>query len=216
LRPDPLILAFDTSAAHCVAGLLLGDRVLAVRSEFLAVGQADILVPTLESVLAEGKVGWADLSAIGVGIGPGNFTGIRISVSAARGFALALDIPAIGVSVLEALAFGTQGDVLVSLDGRLGRIYAQSFRNGAAVTEAALCDFDDLPTASSKCLGFEADKVAGLTGGVAGSERTIPDPIAIARIAAARLGTQQPSPAPFYLRPADAAPSTQPVLTITP
>ncbi|MEM6409886.1 MAG: tRNA (adenosine(37)-N6)-threonylcarbamoyltransferase complex dimerization subunit type 1 TsaB, partial [Pseudomonadota bacterium] len=46
--------------------------------------------------------GWSDLTRIGVGVGPGNFSGIRISVSAARGLALSLGIPAIGVSTFEA------------------------------------------------------------------------------------------------------------------
>jgi tRNA threonylcarbamoyladenosine biosynthesis protein TsaB len=184
LQPESLILAFDTSAAHCVAGLLLGDRVLAVRSEVLAVGQADILVPMLEEVLAEGGVGWADLTAIGVGIGPGNFTGIRISVAAARGLALALEIPAIGVSVFEALAFGSNGDVLVTLDGRLGRIYAQGFRDGVAADDARLCDFEDLAATGATCLGFGAAKVAELTGGSVGSERTMPDPVSYTHLRA--------------------------------
>ncbi len=216
MLPEKLILAFDTSAAHCVAGLLLGDRVLAQKAEVMAVGQADRLLPMLEELLAEGGVSWVDVDAIGVGIGPGNFTGIRISVAAARGLALALDIPAIGVTVLEALAFGSTGEVLVTLDGRLGRLYTQSFRDGLPVHDARLCDSGDLKIAAASCLGFENAKVAEVTGGTVGSDRTQPDPVSIARIAASRLRSKHPSPVPFYLRAADAAPSTQPTITITP
>ncbi len=213
---EKLILAFDTSAAHCVAGLLLGDRVLAQKAEMMAVGQADRLVPMLEEVLAEGAVSWGDLDAIGVGIGPGNFTGIRISVAAARGLALALDIPAIGVTVLEALAFGSAGEVLVTLDGRLGRFYAQRFLNGSPVDAALLCDIGDLAAIPASCLGFENSRVADVAGGTIGTDRTIPDPLAIAWIARGRMDKVQPSPAPFYLRLPDAAPSTQPTLIVTP
>ena len=58
-------------------------------------------MPLLEDVLAEAGIGWRDLAAIGVGTGPGNFTGVRISVAAARGLALGLGIPAIGVTRLR-------------------------------------------------------------------------------------------------------------------
>lgn len=216
MQPEPLILAFDTSAAHCVAGLILGDRILAQKAEVMAIGQADRLVPMLEEILADGGVSWSELDAIGVGVGPGNFTGIRISVAAARGFALALEIPAIGVTVFEALAFGSTGEVLATLDGRLGRIYAQKFSDGLPVDVARLCDFGDLEMTPAVCFGFENDRVAQVTGGSAGKSRTQPDPITIARIARERMREPQPSPAPFYLRQADAAPSTQTPLTILP
>lgn len=106
MRPEPAILAFDTSAAHCAAALLSGDRLLALRTEPMEKGQAERLMPLLEEVLAEGSLGWADLDALAVGTGPGNFTGVRIAVAAARGLALALGKPALGVSRFEALALG--------------------------------------------------------------------------------------------------------------
>ena len=103
--PDPLrVLGFDTSAAHCAAAVVCGDRVLAERAEPMTKGQAERLFPLLEELLAEAGLAWSDLDAIGVGVGPGNFTGVRISVAAARGLALSLGIPAIGVSATEAAA----------------------------------------------------------------------------------------------------------------
>lgn len=105
--PDPLrVLGFDTSAAHCAAAVICGDRVLAERTEPMTRGQAERLFPLLEELLAEAGLGWSDLDAIGVGIGPGNFTGVRISVAAARGLALSLGVPAIGVGTTEASACG--------------------------------------------------------------------------------------------------------------
>ncbi|MBB1498779.1 tRNA (adenosine(37)-N6)-threonylcarbamoyltransferase complex dimerization subunit type 1 TsaB [Paracoccus sp. MC1862] len=103
--PDGLrVLGFDTSAAHCAAAVICGDRVLAQGVEPMTKGQAERLFPLLEELLAEAGLSWSDLDAIGVGVGPGNFTGIRISVAAARGLALSLNIPAVGVSATEAVA----------------------------------------------------------------------------------------------------------------
>lgn len=104
---DPIVLGFDTSAAHCAAAVVSGGRVLATRTEPMTRGQAERLFPLLEQVLADAGVDWHRLSAIGVGVGPGNFTGVRISVAAARGLALSLGIAAHGVSVTEAAAYGT-------------------------------------------------------------------------------------------------------------
>ena len=84
------LLAFDTSGPHCAAALLLGDA-LHLRVDDMARGQAEHLMPMLEEMLAEAHMRWRDLDAIGVGVGPGNFTGIRISVSAARGLALSMN-----------------------------------------------------------------------------------------------------------------------------
>ena len=76
--PEALALGFDCSAAHCAAALLSGGRVLAVQGEPMAKGQAERLMPMLEEVLAEGGATWRDLAVIGVGTGPGSFTGVRV------------------------------------------------------------------------------------------------------------------------------------------
>ncbi|TGN47811.1 tRNA (adenosine(37)-N6)-threonylcarbamoyltransferase complex dimerization subunit type 1 TsaB, partial [Paracoccus liaowanqingii] len=102
--PDLIVLGFDTSAAHCAAALLQGGALVAARHEDMAKGQAERLMPMLEELLVEAGLGWRDLDVIGVGTGPGNFTGIRVGVAAARGLAVALRIPAIGVGAPEALA----------------------------------------------------------------------------------------------------------------
>jgi len=120
---DATVLAFDTSAAHCAAALLSGGRIVA-RHEALAKGQAERLMPMLDDLLRAEGLGWSDLDAIGVGTGPGNFTGIRISVAAARGLALALGRPALGVTLFEVLrAQATEPvhrDEIVSLAGPRG------------------------------------------------------------------------------------------------
>ncbi|MFZ1470880.1 MAG: tRNA (adenosine(37)-N6)-threonylcarbamoyltransferase complex dimerization subunit type 1 TsaB, partial [Paracoccaceae bacterium] len=130
--PSETVLAFDTSAAQCAAALLLPDGRVVNRVEDMAKGQAERLIPLLTEVLAEAGLGWRDLTALGVCIGPGNFTGVRISVATARGLALALGIPAVGVTRLEALAHGLPRPLTVLEDARRGDVYAQEFRADGA------------------------------------------------------------------------------------
>lgn len=202
MRPEK-ILAFDTSAAHCAAALLLADGTCVTRQEDMAKGQAERLLPMLEDLLAQAGLGWGDVSAIGVGTGPGNFTGVRISVAAARGLALSLGIPAIGVTRMEAIAHGLPRPVTVIEDARRGEVYVQRFeRLGPLPAYIAMAD----------TLKIEGP-VTG-SGAPVDQRFVTPQPMplakAIAQIAALRVGTAHPRPAPFYLRGADAAPPSDP------
>lgn len=181
----PLILGFDTSAAFCAAALLRGDTVLATRHEDMARGQAERLIPLLEELLAEAGTTWRALSALGVGIGPGNFTGIRIGVSAARGLALGLGVPAVGVSGCEARALLAPG-ARVAIPAPRDQVY--------------LCDCDNPANTPRLIPREQADEIEAETAPQGLAE-------AICRVAAARWQSQPPAPAPLYVRPADAAPS---------
>ena len=202
MPPDtPLILAFDTSTAHCAVALLSGEAVLSQKIEEMGKGQAERLMPLIEETLAEGGVTFSDLDAIGVGIGPGNFTGVRISVSAARGIALGLGKPAVGLTLFDALAYGTTGQVRVTLDGRRNQIFWQDFDDGVAVSEPTMTDIYE-STTDRDLIGFLGDgKVSA-------------DPVVIATLTAQRFRTPQPRPAPLYLRSADAALPAEPPVVI--
>jgi tRNA threonylcarbamoyladenosine biosynthesis protein TsaB len=208
LPPNQLVLGFDTSAAHCAAALLSGEQVLAQRCEEMTKGQAERLFPLLEEMLASASAGWSDLARIGVGIGPGNFTGTRISVAAARGLALSLNIPAIGVSSFAALALELPRPLIACVDGRAGRVYVQDFASDGAsapitVTGSALPD--DLLTPAHGVTGFNATAIAARAGAKAHSP-IYPLAVAIGLIAA-RATPDGHRPAPLYMRPADAAPA---------
>ncbi|WP_322894098.1 MULTISPECIES: tRNA (adenosine(37)-N6)-threonylcarbamoyltransferase complex dimerization subunit type 1 TsaB [unclassified Yoonia] len=214
MPPETKLIAFDTSAAHCAAALLLGDRVV-TRVDDMAKGQAEHLLPMVEEMLAAEGLTWRDLDGIGVGTGPGNFTGIRISVSAARGLALGLGKPAIGVSLLEAQAFGLDGAIVSCLDARRDMVYVQVF--GAGESAPQLSALDDLPgfPADARIVGPVADRISSVTGltVVVPSEPPIN---AIARIAAQRVGGENPRPTPLYIRTADAAPARDAAPVILP
>ncbi len=204
MPPERLVLGFDASAAHCAAALLSGDRLLTEAMEPMQTGQAERLMPMLEEMLAGQGLGWGDLAGIGVGTGPGNFTGVRIAVSAARGLALGLGVPAVGVSVLEARAFGL-GDVTVVEDARRGEVYLAA--PGAAPRLVPLAGVGP---------GGPVTGSAAEATGRAVVKSPVPLAEAIARIAAARLDRPQPRPAPFYLRGPDAALPAEPPPVILP
>jgi tRNA threonylcarbamoyladenosine biosynthesis protein TsaB len=197
------ILAFDCSAPHCAAALLWQGGVI-LRDEPMEKGQAERLMPLLEELLAEAGLVWADLKALAVGTGPGNFTGVRIAVSAARGLALGLGIPAVGVTRLEALAHGLPRPVMVIEDARRDQLYVQLFAPGGA----GVAHLADRITPICPATGSGA--------GPAALPPAMPLVEAIARIAAACADTPQPAPAPFYLRGADAAPPSDPPPVILP
>lgn len=177
----PLVLALDTAGPHCAAALWDGALIRA-RHEPMTRGQAERLMPMLEEMLAEARTAWRDLAAIGVGTGPGNFTGIRIGVSAARGLALALRVPAIGVTSTDGLLLDAPGGAVAAIPAPRGQIFRAAFGAVPAL--------------------FPDDG-----GGVRPDPEANPA-IAIARLAAARLGTSQPRPAPTYARAPDAAPAS--------
>ncbi len=209
MPPDRLILAFDTSAAHCAAALVLGDRLLAARHEDMAKGQAERLFPLLEEMLAEGGAGWRDLSALAVGTGPGNFTGVRIAVASARGLALSLGIPAHGVTTFEALAHGAPQPVLTAIDARQGRVYLQRFAPRAEAPLLVPLDaVPDLSAPGLTVIGDFADQIAARLSAVAAAPAQ-PLAVAMARVAATRTIPAPARPAPLYLRPADAAPARE-------
>ncbi len=214
MRPDPLILGFDTSAAHCAAALSSDGEVRGAVHAEMARGQSERLVPMLEALLREGGVTWRDVTALGVGVGPGNFTGIRIAVATARGLALALGIPAVGVSTFEALAFGAPpGPVLASVDARQSRAHLQPFADGLPDGAPYTVDLAEVPDSLRRpglaVVGFAAEAIAERL-----AASPVPCPVypvhhAVALIAASRFRTATGRPAPLYIRPADAAPSRE-------
>ena len=108
-----LILAFDTATHVATVAVLRDEEVLGER-----VTVARRVLLDARELLSAAGFGVTDVERVVVGIGPGSFTGLRIGIAAARGLALALDIPVAGVSTLDALAAGSPGAVPVIDAGR--------------------------------------------------------------------------------------------------
>lgn len=130
------ILAIDTSSDACSAALMCGtERYLEYTVEARA--HTRLILPMVESVLAQGGMKLADVDALAFGRGPGAFTGVRIATGIVQGLALAADKPVVPVSTLAALAQQTyveQGAerVLVAVDARMSEVYwgAYTLRDG--------------------------------------------------------------------------------------
>ena len=99
------VLAIDTALGGCSAGVCCGEKSLS-RSEVMPRGQAQHLVPMVNTVMAEAGMAYDQLDAIITSVGPGAFTGLRIGMSTAKAFSQALGIPLYGVSTLQVLACG--------------------------------------------------------------------------------------------------------------
>ncbi|HEY4292477.1 tRNA (adenosine(37)-N6)-threonylcarbamoyltransferase complex dimerization subunit type 1 TsaB [Luteibacter sp.] len=123
-------LAIETSTEACSVALVHGDVVLE-RSEIAPRRHAELVLPMADDLLAEAGLKRQALDGIAVGRGPGAFTGVRLGVSLAQGMAMALDVPVVTVSSLQALALEAPDDdasILSVIDARMGEIYVATWR----------------------------------------------------------------------------------------
>lgn len=212
------LLAFDTAGEACSAALWQDGRVVSHRRAAMARGHAEALIPMVGTVLAEADAAFAALDALAVTTGPGSFTGLRVGLAAARGFALALKLPVIGVGTLEALAEATPEEeragrsVIAALDARRGEVYWQAFDAGLhplSAPAAAPADGVTVPTGPLLLVGSGAAALAA-AGERAGRELRLsaapasPDAAFVATLAARRKESAGPGTAlrPLYLRAA--------------
>lgn len=209
-----MILSFDTSGPHCAVALLRDGAVRGDVTEPMERGQADRLLPMIKTLLAAEGATLADLGAISVGVGPGSFTGVRISVALARGLALSLRIPALGVSLFEVVAHGHMSDALLTcLPGPRGSAYVQPLRRGLPDGPAHQIDPDAAPPdlqlwPGTTVVGWEAERIGRQyeANWVAAEVTDIPGRLAL--IAERRLTVERETPGPpvpLYVRPPDAA-----------
>jgi tRNA threonylcarbamoyladenosine biosynthesis protein TsaB len=212
-----IILALDTASSVCAACLSRDGLVLAETTEDIGTGHAERLMPMVHDLMGDADILYSDIGMIAVSIGPGSFTGVRTGVAAAKGFAQALKIPAIGVSTLEAIAFEARkitGDkpLRVVIDAKRGEVHCQDFAaNGIPDSLPVLLSLDDAK-------GGRGDRLFAGNGGTVvddAAPHVLPQAatasIAIlAEIALLRGATDTTSLTimPLYLRGADAKPQT--------
>jgi tRNA threonylcarbamoyladenosine biosynthesis protein TsaB len=161
-----IVLAFDTATPRTAVALQLDDA----ESPREAVhdpppgerpGHATRLLPLAAELLGDAGLGFPDVQLLGVGVGPGTFTGVRIGVATARALAQAGATGLAGVSSLAALAAGVEGrDVLAVVDARRGDAFVAGFRDGEQVLAPAALD----PAALER-LGPPADGGTWLAAG---------------------------------------------------
>lgn len=211
-----IVLALDTAGVNCSAAIYdsTTGTVLAEVVETIGKGHAERLMAIVDDALAAAGLDLQQLQRVAVTIGPGSFTGIRVGVAAARGFALSLGIEAVGVTTLAALAArhlqaALGRNVVVAMDAKRGEVYAQVFApDGRPLTDAAELAIADAAGLPGK---YGADATGSgaslLRGEAAGGE---PDnfPIALVARLAAEIPAGAERPRPLYLRAPDAKPQS--------
>jgi tRNA threonylcarbamoyladenosine biosynthesis protein TsaB len=128
-------LAIDTATECCSAALLIEDRLLSREVE-LARGHAERILPMIDELLGEARIGLRAVDAIAFGRGPGSFTGVRLAASIAQGLAFGADLGVVAISDLAALSQRVfdEGDVtraLVCNDARMQEVYWGCFERGS-------------------------------------------------------------------------------------
>ncbi len=216
------VLAVDTSFEACSAAIVDGDRLVWSATKIIGRGHSEVLPVMVAGGLAAAGLSVSELDRIGVVIGPGAFAGIRVGLAFARGLCLGTGVRAVGVSSLTALAasVGREGFIAPVFDARRGQVYAALY--GPSLRER-IGPFVASPEEAARRLSERLSDGAAPALTVAGSgaalvaphlgvphlisAATTIDPAALARLAVAAPAPLS-SPAPLYLRPPDAAPSS--------
>ena len=193
-------------------------------------GHAEALLPMIDEAIRSVALPLSALDLIAVTVGPGSFTGIRIGLAAARGIALAADLPLFGISSFEATAAlpavaRARCVVLVALESRRADIYVQLIDPaGGLLREPAAVPPERLPAIIATAIGGRPLAIAGdAAAGARASLGDRPDvivaddasPLAIGVALAAvklwRQGRRSSSTRPFYLRPPDVTVAGRPL-----
>ncbi|RLQ86976.1 tRNA (adenosine(37)-N6)-threonylcarbamoyltransferase complex dimerization subunit type 1 TsaB [Notoacmeibacter ruber] len=213
-----VLLALDTASPICAVALMDADGALLSKEvETRQSGHAERLLPMVQSVLQKGGRKKNAITKIVVSVGPGSFTGVRTAIAAARGLALALSVPAVGVTTLEAMALdgrrvsgeGT-GPILAAIDAGRGEVYAAAYdADGECILGPEKMPYGhDLAGATV----YPVDDLFGVGNGISHLGLTVgamPDARTGAIETFASIGLlRQPGapPEPLYLRAADAKP----------
>jgi N6-L-threonylcarbamoyladenine synthase len=209
-----IVLALDTAGVDCAAAVYDSGReaVLGEASDMIGKGHAEHLMGIVDRALEQAGVALSAIERIAVTIGPGSFTGIRVGVAAARGFALSLGVPAVGVTTLavmaEAQRLTTPGrPVLAAMDAKRNEIYLQSFDAvGQPRDEARAVSVEDAQAFAAEFNGEITGSATPLLKPAATGDHANRFPISIVARLGAAAGPDSGKPKPLYLRGPDAKP----------
>lgn len=167
------LLALDTACSACSVAIWVDGAIVASRTAVMKQGHAEALLPMVLEVIGVSSVPFAALDLVAVTLGPGSFTGLRTGLAAAKGIALAHDLPIVGVTSLEAVALAARLAVpqdlshlplTVALETRRGSVYLQSFAaDGTPLSDPCSVTLDDamdaLPETGAVLAGDAASRI---------------------------------------------------------
>ncbi|MFA6201509.1 MAG: tRNA (adenosine(37)-N6)-threonylcarbamoyltransferase complex dimerization subunit type 1 TsaB [Bacteroidales bacterium] len=128
----PLILLIETATQICSVAIAKDKKIIAKREIDIPNAHSSKLSLLIEEVMKEAQIAYKELSAIAVSKGPGSYTGLRIGVSSAKGFAYALDIPLISIETLKILYKGVErkypdSNTVAMIDARRMEVYSSIY-----------------------------------------------------------------------------------------
>jgi tRNA threonylcarbamoyladenosine biosynthesis protein TsaB len=150
-----LVLGIETSGASTGLALVASGKVVSETVERSDCGHNEVLMPLLDRLLRDAGVAARDLDGIGVDIGPGMFTSLRVGTSTAKGLAVAHQIPVVGLGSLWGLARTarpTLDGVLAVIDARKGQLYAALYLEGGPTIPPSVMDPEELLSAAKPML----------------------------------------------------------------
>jgi tRNA threonylcarbamoyladenosine biosynthesis protein TsaB len=133
------VLGIETSTSQASVALLEGGQVVLERASARPKQSAERLLPLISELLSE--AGWLreSIERIGVSVGPGSFTGLRVGIACAQGLSLGLGVPLVGVSSLRAMARAVPADLpgvrCAVLDARRAEVFAAAYATGPRAAE---------------------------------------------------------------------------------
>lgn len=143
------ILGLDTTGAQCSVALVDTAKVLAYKSENIGRGHAERLAPMVAEVLADAGLAAIDVDKIAVCTGPGSFTGLRVALAFAKGFALPRKLPVVGIDALRITAediakTDNPETIIVYRDIRRGEVLRGKYLNGHQIGDIVTTTEDDV------------------------------------------------------------------------
>ncbi len=157
------ILALDSTAKICTAALCEDERLCALKVENAGMTHSETLLPMIEGILKEQNTEVADIELFVLSAGPGSFTGVRIGAATVKGLCFGRDVPCVGVSSLEALAYNfidCEGIVASSMDARRDQVYFALFRVSGGKVERLCEDMAiSLDEMCEICLPYEGEDI---------------------------------------------------------
>jgi tRNA threonylcarbamoyladenosine biosynthesis protein TsaB len=208
------VIVIDTALGACTAGVWEDGRVLAQRSEVMDRGHSERLGGFVRDAVDEAGGSFAPVERIGVTVGPGSFTGLRVGLAFALGLGQAMGRPVVGLPVLQALAWslegGPAGPIASVIDARRGEVYLQTFLDGEPLEapQARAVDVAQATLSQGRRSWRWAGSGTGLVAVNGAPEVTEPTVAALAALTE-RLNPADHPPRPLYLRAPDAIPPTR-------
>jgi tRNA threonylcarbamoyladenosine biosynthesis protein TsaB len=216
-----ITLGISTATARGGAALLRGDVLLGEASYEDEMKHAERLFAALDAAMQAACLQRDAIEAVACDIGPGSFTGVRVGLASAKGIALALGVPLVGVCSLEAMAAAAfAADVQAELvcpvlDAKRGETFVAVYdRELSAVKTPAHVDARDTlawvgDTTRIRFCGRRALELLGDAQCIDAPGCALPDAGWVARLAARRPGGDLGLLEPLYLRAPDAVPQVR-------